>query len=774
MLTSIGGAGRARPVRGGALVTCKRGSIRIEAVRDGVMRLRVAATDGFPKRGTGQVAPGTATGGGLKVSGRSVTAGGLRVEFADGSFRILGRGGREVAAGELLLGPGRAGCRLAMRPDARYYGFGEKAGKLEKRGTRMTMWNSDIFGAEMGREMDPFSTHPDPLYASIPFFIEHRAGRAAGFFLDTGRRSDFDLGMDDGETCGFSVREGGLDLYVIDGPEMSDVVRRYTELTGRLQMPPLWALGYHQCRWSYPSEKRVREVARTMRRSGVPCDAIWLDIDYMNGFRIFTFDRKRFPRPRRLMEDLATDGFRTVAIVDPGLKADPDWEVYREGLRKGCFVTQQGKVYRGRVWPGDTVFPDFRRPEVAEWFGRLCSEFADRYGLAGLWFDMNEPSDQKGQWHGPAHEACGNLYAHRELAGAAAVWDRAHPGARRFFLTRSASAGSQRHSAIWTGDNVSKFDHIGMSLSMSANLGLSGFPFVGSDVGGFSGNCDGELLARWTQYGALTPFFRNHACSGTPDQEPWAFGPKVLAVCREYTRLRYRLLPYIYSAFRQAVETGAPVQRPMIYSFPRDERFTNEARQFMLGDHLLVAPVLERGATRKAVVLPAGRWVDFHTGEVLDGGRTVRRSAPLETMPIFVRAGAAIPMWRPAECTDRIDSRHLRVECFPGGEARTELYQDDGATRDCENGVFGKVLFRTRERRGERVLARGRTDGPYRVPGRRLEVVFVGCAMQPRSVWLRAGRSRVKLVPKFTRRRGEVAVVVPDLDAGFEIVLRGR
>ncbi|HOX05804.1 MAG TPA: glycoside hydrolase family 31 protein [Planctomycetota bacterium] len=765
--------------RGFGLIRCQGGCLRVEAARPGVMRLGFSPDGRFPARRSPLLAPGAIEGGAVRVlpGKKAVEAAGLRLELKKGALAVYGSGGRRLLAGSAegsLRSDDRAsGFRLAMPADARYYGFGEKAGKLDKRGTRMTMWNADIFGNGIRREMHPESTHVDPMYASIPFFIERStSGASHGLFVATGARCHFDLGLDDGATLGFSAEERALDLYVIDGPEMADVVRRYTELTGRHSMPPLWALGFHQCRWSYETRRELEAVARGMRRHRVPCDALWMDIDYMDGFRIFTYHRGRFPGARRMVEALGERGFRAVAIVDPGFKADPKWDLYREGLKKGYFFKEKnGQVYRGEVWPGDTVFPDFRKPEAAAWFGRLVSEFADRYGLAGIWFDMNEPSDQKDQLANPVHLACGNLYPHLELSGAAAEWDRRHPHSRRFFLTRAAAAGSQRHSAIWTGDNCSRWEHIEMSVGMSANLGLSGFAFVGSDVGGFGENTSGELLARWTQYGALTPFFRNHAAKGTKHQEPWSFGPKILAICREYTRLRYRLLPYIYSAFRQAVETGLPVQRPMILAFPRDGRFVNEARQYMFGDHLLVAPVTAHGAVRKGVVLPAGRWVDLDTGEIHEGGGEVWKPAPLERMPVLVRAGAPIPTWPAAESTAWIDRTRLRVECFPGGAAATELYEDDGETRAHERGEWGKVWLDHSDGKRLRVFRRGPTEGRYRVPGRTVEVVFRGCVRKPRRVrLLRAGRDEpAKWV--WSRKTGEAVVRVVDTPEGFKVSL---
>jgi alpha-glucosidase len=310
-----------------------------------------------------------------------------------------------------------------------------------------------------------------------------------------------------------------------------------------------------------------------------------------------------------------------------------------------------------------------------------------------------------------------------------------------------------------------------MSIPMSCNLGISGMAFVGSDTGGFGGNAQPEMLARWTQYGAFTPFFRNHAARGTIDQEPWAFGRRIRNICRAYTRLRYRLLPYIYSAFRQAVERGVPVQRPMIFGWPDDARFATESSQYMFGDHVLVAPILGAGERRRRVALPAGKWEDFHSGETFDGAAAVSADAPLDRMPLFVRGGAPLPMWEPAESTEWIDRSRLRVECYPGGAARTPLYEDDGETRNHARGEYAKILLETRQEEGRRLFSRGPTEGCYRVPGRTVEVVFVGCSAKPARVLLREGGVERRIAWRRTRRRGEVSVRVPDCDDGFSVVM---
>ncbi len=763
---------------GFGLIECENGFVRIDPVRESIMRLRVSASGEFPDSVSPMLVDNFKPQGGVEVieGSRMVVTGSMAVWYRSGKVSFLGKNGRHLCnsspEGGFTIGEGRTGCRLSMPKKSHYYGFGEKGGWLDKRETRMMMWNLDMFDPNARGNASQGNTDVDPMYASIPFFIQYRAGRCHGIFIHSDQKSFFDLGMDDNETFGMTVENDVLDMFVIDGPEISDVVRLYTELTGRMDLPPLWALGYHQCRWSYPNEKRVREIAKLFRKNEIPCDAIWLDIDYMDEYKSFTFNNKAFPKPKKLSKDLMNDGFRMIVNLDPALADDPDWEIAQKGKKKDYFFREGKDFYIGKVWPGDALFPDFRNRKAADWFADLGCKFADEHGLSGLWFDMNEPADMSNPWDCPVHLAHGNLYAHYQLAAMYDAWHKSHPDSRHFFLTRSATAGTQRYASIWTGDIRSRFGHLETAIPMCCNLGLSGMPFNGSDVGGFADNCDGELFARWMQYGAFTPFFRNHSSTGTSDQEPWAYGKKVLNICREYTALRYRLLPYIYSAFHQAVETGAPIQRPMIYSFPDDERFVNEARQYMFGDHILVAPVTNRGVDWKRVRFPEGKWVDFHTGKIIEGPDNMKVDAPLKKMPVYIRGGAPIPMWPAAQSTEAIDRKILRVECYPGGNAQTVLYEDDGETRAYERGDWAETVLETREDDEKRILIRRPAEGKYRVKGRKIEVVFVGCRSKRSEVTLVANGRRRKRKPGIGSKRNEISVKVPDNDEGFEIELR--
>lgn len=573
--------------------------------------------------------------------------------------------------------------RMQAPPGWRYYGFGQKQGFLDKRGQRLALWTTDE------------TLHVpvnDELYQAIPFFmtLEPGTGRSAGVFFDCTGRVEYDVAKTRDDVVAMSGFGPVLDAFVFAGPHPKDVVQRYTELTGRMELPPLWALGYHQCRYSYYPESRVREIAREMRARGVPCDGIWLDIDYMDGYRVFTWDRHRFPDPKQLVADLAADGFRTVVIIDPGVKLDARYPVFRQGIADGHFICHpSGEPFVGTVWPGSTVFPDFLRENTRRWWGELHRELLADVGVAGIWNDMNEPScfarntlpDHVLQGEDGAkvpHKRVHNVYGLTMCMATMDGWRRIVPDKRPFILTRSGYAGVQRYAAVWMGDNHSWWEHLLMAVPMCLGMGLSGVPFVGTDIGGFSGDANGELLARWTQLGSLMPFCRNHSCVNTADQEPWAFGPEVESIVREYLRLRYALLPYLYTLFREAAQTGLPIMRPLLLEYPEDVNVVNLSDQFLLGRDVLVAPVYQPGATHRMVYLPAGTWVDFWTGERLEGPRFIVAQAPLERMPLYVRDGAVIPMERPGNHTGERDGRHLTLHVYAGQDGEFQLYEDAG------------------------------------------------------------------------------------------------
>ena len=532
--------------------------------------------------------------------------------------------------------------RRRCRPEDAIYGLGEKAGAHNRKGRDFTLWNTDVLDdaatAEFiaGRDAgdpraDPTSAYFDPYYVSIPFFHHHAqpSGAIGSSFVDNSHRATYDFVATDEYAIHF---EGGqYTEYVFAGPELPDVLEAYTWLTGRASLPPLWALGYHQCRWFAYSQDAVEALGARHRELGLPCDVLWLDIDYMDGYRVFTWDTEAFPDAPGMLERLRAEGFRVITIIDPGVKAEPGYATFDQGIERGVFCrTEGGDVYIGQVWPGDTAFPDFVTEEARAWWGELNAAHVQS-GLAGIWNDMNEPATgviapgrmrfARGE---RPHERHHNEYALLMAMGTVTGLREAMPELRTFVLTRAGSPGIQRYAANWMGDNQSRWDHLWVSMPMAAGFGLSGQPFVGADVGGFMGHADAEMFLRWMQYGTLTPFCRNHSMMGNVDQYAWSWGETALGHVRAAIELRYRLLPYLYACFVRAAETGAPVQRPLVFDHQHDAAVRDIDDEFLLGPDLLVAPVIAAGTTARQVYLPAGDWYDWHTGEV---GRRPRLGA---------------------------------------------------------------------------------------------------------------------------------------------------
>jgi alpha-glucosidase len=447
----------------------------------------------------------------------------------------------------------------------------------------------------------------------------------------------------------------GLAQYVIVGPAIADVVRRHTAITGRTPLPPRWALGYHQSRWGYSPQSRLTDLARGFRDRGIGADGLWLDIQHLRGYRTFTWDPATFPDPRGLVDALAARGFALTVIADPGIKIDPGWDVYDSGVAGGHFLRDaSGAVYQGVVWPGPSAFPDFTRAETRAWWGERVGALVT-LGVRGIWLDVNEPTtfpeggsgtsvpDELVTSTGATMAEVHNAYAVLE---AQATWEgmrAAAPARRPFVLSRAGASGIQRWAAVWTGDAVSSWDGLGTTLPMLLGMGLSGVPFVGSDVGGYSGRATPELFARWMSLGAVSPFFRGHVTNGVNDQEPWAFGPEVEEISRRMIAERYRRMPYLYSLFAEAAASGAPVLRPMVYEFQDDPACADLDDQAMLGPSLLVAPVATAGATSRTVYLPAGRWIELASGAAYDGPTTIAVDLTLAALPTFLREGGIVP-----------------------------------------------------------------------------------------------------------------------------------
>ena len=663
-------------------------TLRIEPVRDDVVRIRLSRGGAFDDPPTHAViadgqAAFTAEGNRLRTAALTVT---LRADpFGIDIHRADGSAVYETTQAYATLNDAFELRRRAEVGDA-IYGLGEKGGPGNRRHRRYTLWNTDILhpsaAAAFGGSGDDVEF--DPYYVSIPFFYHHtKDGHMSGSFVDNGYRGAYDFGDE------IRVRfDGGQwTEYVFAGPRMPDILEAYTWLTGRAAPPPLWALGYHQCRWFDYSQDAVEELAARHREHGLPCDALWLDIEYMDGYRVFTWNTERFPDAPAMLRRLDARGFKVITIIDPGVKHEPGYAVFDQAVERDVLCrTEGGDIYIGEVWPGDTAFPDFATEEARHWWGELNAAHVQS-GLAGIWNDMNEPAtgaiapERMRFDHGRAsHERFHNQYALLMAMGTVEGLKQAMPDRRTFVLSRAGFAGIQRYAANWMGDNQARWDHLAVSIPMANGFGVSGQPFVGADIGGFQGDSNGELFVRWMQYGALTPFCRNHSMIGNVDQYAWAWGGAVLDLARAALQLRYRLLPYLYAAFMRATETGEPVQRPLVFDHQDDNVVRDVDDEYLLGRDLLVAPVTEPGTTARQVYLPRGEWYDWHTGERHDGGRWIVAPTPMDRIPIFARAGAVIPMWpeAPASTAGHHPSE-IELHVFPG-HGESLLHEDDGLT----------------------------------------------------------------------------------------------
>jgi alpha-glucosidase len=634
--------------------------------------------------------------------------------------------------------------------DEHFYGLGEKATRLDKRRGSFVNWNSDTPGYTEGR---------DPIYQTVPFYLGLDQSAAYGIFFDNSYRSYFDFGRSSQQRVWFGAEGGEINYYFFYGPSIKKILSRYAELTGHMPLPPLWTLGNQQSRWSYYPDRMVEEVVRQYRERDLPLDVVHLDIDYMQAYRVFTWDAKRFPNPKELTERLGRQGVKLVTIVDPGVKHQPtpdpvtrtssdrsplesqdrSYYVLNEGLKNNYFQRRKnGELFIPKVWPGDSVFVDYTLPEARQWWGDLHRAYTD-FGVAGIWTDMNEPADfvdQTGknqmdvvsydEGEKSTHAKNRNVFA---LLMARATYEglqRLQPDRRPFVITRAAYAGVQRYSTMWTGDTNSTWESLALNIPMFTSLGLSGQPFVGSDVGGFIGRGNGELLARSYQIGFLAPFCRNHKNIDSYDQEPWRFGKHYEDIIRKYLKLRYQLLPFLYTTLEEAHRTGVPLFRPLVLNYQNDPNTYNLDDQFMVGSDLLVAPVVKPDVTRRLVYLPKGSWYDYWTNKRYEGETMISVDAPLETVPMFVRAGAIIPMGPELRYVGEKPFDPITFNIYPDekGSASVTLYEDDGVSPAYTQGGFRRTTINVGSSSGGYNVEISKPEGRYDPGPRKLNFVI--------------------------------------------------
>ena len=613
--------------------------------------------------------------------------------------------------------------------DEHFYGLGEKAARLDKRRSSFINWNSDTPGYTEGK---------DPIYQTIPFYIGLQQNIAYGIFFDNSYRSYFDFGKSSQQRAWFGAEGGELNYYFFYGPSIKKILARYADLTGHMPMPPMWALGNQQSRWSYYPERMVEEVVKQYRERDLPLDVIHLDIDYMKDYRVFTFDSERFPDPKGLADKLGRQGVKVITIVDPGVKYLPskpaeNYHVATQGIEKNFFQRRSnGELFVPRVWPGESLFVDYTLPDARKWWGDLHKFYLDN-GVSGIWNDMNEPSDfvdQTGknqldvvsndEGEKTKHAKNRNVFALLMARATYEGLERLKPDQRPYVITRAAYAGIQRYSTMWTGDTNSTWDALALNIPMFTTLGLSGEPFVGSDVGGFIGRGNGELLVRSYQIGFLAPFCRNHKVIDGYDQEPWRFGSYYEDIIRKYLKLRYTLLPFLYTTLEEAHRTGVPLFRPLVLNYQDDPNTYNLDDEFMIGDDLLVAPIVKPDVVRRLVYLPRGTWYDYWTSKQYQGGQMISVDAPLDVVPMFVRGGAIIPTGPVLKYVGEkvIDPITFSIYLDQSGSAATTLYEDDGISPRYKQGAFRRTRISVKRGVKGFVIDLSAAEGSYD-PGNR-------------------------------------------------------
>lgn len=714
-------------------VQCQNGLCDIEALTPQIVRLRLTAGLALPPYFSyATILEPEATAVTVREDAESIVlstaALQVRVQRSPFGLSFADAGGQPLGGAIEMVGFRESGGMFGQAiPDGvQFYGLGERASNLALRGGRYGL-----------KTTDPaiYAPGDDPIYINIPFLLGWQAGRGFGMLLDSAASGEIDLGQAQSDRLSYTIGSEEIRIDFIAGPKLADVVQRYTALTGRMALPPRWALGYQQSRWSYESAEIVREIAAGFRSRQIPCEAIHLDIDYMDGFRCFTWDSSTFPDPAGLVEDLHAQDFKVVAMIDPGIKTDPDYHVCAEGLAGDMFCKlPDGALFHGPVWPGECYFPDFTSPRVREWWGGLYKGLVD-LGIDGFWNDMNEPvifdgrtfpdavrHDYEGQ--GAAHSQVHSAYGLNMVRATVAGLNRLRPQQRNWVFTRSGYAGVQRYASSWTGDNRSHWPDLRITPAMLMNLGLSGLSFTGPDVGGFADDPTPELFARWISMGAFTPFFRTHTIKHSAQQEPWSFGSEVEAIAREYLGWRYRLLPYLYTVFWQCAQTGLPIMRPLLFEDQENPAYLAVDDQWLLGDHLLVSPVLSADTAQRHLHLPPGAWYDFWTDEKLSGSTVITRPAPLALVPAHVRAGAVLPLGPVRQFAHDAPDAPLQLHVYPG-DGESWLYEDDGESLAHQGGDFRRTRF-LMQSEGKKLVLSQEVEGAYRPGYSRVSVILHG------------------------------------------------
>ncbi len=719
---------------GGLTAVADGVTLQVTALRDDVLRVRLWKGDAVPEDASWAVLPQARTSSvpvtaethGFATKALRVSVDDhLLLTVADLEGNIL----QQDAAPAVWEGNRFTVSKQRTFSD-HFFGLGDKPGPLDRGGQSYTMWNTDAFG---------WQESTDPIYKSIPFFLNMNHGRTLGVFLDNTWRTNFDFGHNDVTRYTFGSLDGPIDYYLLYGPEPKQVVQTWAWLTGPTPLPPLWALGFQQSRYSYFPETQLREIAARLRNDRIPTDVLWLDIDYQHDNWPFTVNQKAFPNFPGMVKDLANQHFKLVVITDLHIAKQPNvgYAPYDSGIAGDHFVKNpDGSIYTGIVWPGPAVFPDFTQEQSRQWWGTLFKTFMEE-GVAGFWNDMNEPAvfngpgktmpndvqhriDEPGFRKRTAnHLEIHNIFGMQNSRGTAEGELTIRPNERPFVMSRASYAGGQRYSTTWTGDNSSTWNHLRMTIPQIVNLGLSGFSLSGADVGGFAGSPPPDLLTKWIEVAAFQPIDRDHSAKGTRMHEVWVDGPDQENIRRRFIEERYRLMPYLYTVAEETSHDGLPIDRPLFLEFPHATQdgtpydLTTGGSEFLFGSRILVAPnPSPEEVAPYPVHLPPGTWYDYWTGKPL-GRSTLAGTLDLEQrdkviaqkplmvtpkldqLPVYVRGGTILPIAPLTQSTAEVPNGPLTLRVYPSGSdpCTGEVYTDDGHTFDFRNGAFARIHF---------------------------------------------------------------------------------
>jgi alpha-glucosidase len=618
-----------------------------------------------------------------------------------------------------------------VQPNEKFIGLGEKTGSLDRFGNAYTNWNTDYFA---------YGISDDPLYMSIPFYMGVHEGGAYGIFFDNTHKTVFNFGASNNRFVYFSAEDGDLDYYFIHQPTVAEIVSSYTWLTGTMQMPPKWALGFQQCRYSYYPDSEVFTLAQTFRDKDMPADVIYLDIHHMDQYKVFTFDGEKFKNPKEMITRLREKGFKVIVIMDPGIKTKAGYKPYDEGLEQDLFVKYpDGKVYEAQVWPGWCAFPDFTKATTRTWWAEKMA-FYSEMGVDGFWTDMNEPAswgqftpnliefDFEGEK--ASHRKARNIYGMQMARSAQEGSISQNPQKRPFVLTRAGFSGVQRYAAAWTGDNVATEDHMLAGVRLVTSLGLSGVAFAGYDVGGFAGEATRSLFARWMSIATFAPLYRAHSMINSSDSEPWAFGEEVEEISRNYMKLRYRLLPTLYSKFYSSTLSGLPIAASLALEYSNDPFIYLSAfqNQYLFCDSLLIAP--EKSLTKiTKVYLPTGEWYYLFSDQKHSGNQVIYQDCPLNYLPVYVKAGHILIMQSDVEYSDQAHDGILRIHVYKGTAGSSYLHYEDAG--DGFEYLSGKLFKRNIDYDPlSESLTFGVSEGSYPSDFTKLKIYFHGFAIE--------------------------------------------